>query len=176
MSTRTESDMDDVDRLLAEDDEELTPVEEARETLGIDDNLDPLEALLKAEAVEVTGTWNHKRTGARFTIRAIEDDRKFARLQERCTTTRKGRGGRRFEELDADRFNRVLCIEYTVKPNFNEGSPDFNKLCDHFGVDPDGGSESLIRKVLLKGEIASLADAIMTISGFDDELVEVGKA
>jgi hypothetical protein len=165
--------MDDVSRLLG--DEEESPLDEARDVLGIDDNLDPLEALLAADAVEVTGRWKHKRTGATFTIRAIEDDRKFARLQERTTTERKGRGGRRQKDLDADRFNRLLCIEYTVSPSFAEGTESYRKLCAHYGVDVDSGAEALLRKVLLKGEIASLADAIMTISGFDDELVEVGK-
>lgn len=73
-------------------------------------------------------------------------------------------------EFNAQRFNNTVVINNTLEPNFKDAESIKKLGC----VEP----EAYLNKVLLPGEIATLAEHIQRLSGFDvdmDDLVDEAK-
>lgn len=101
----------------------------------------------------------------KFKIKAMTDS-EFGDLRKACTTHRKG--GK--VEFNAQKFNLQLVIRNTLDPNFKDAAS-----LKAVGV---GNSEDYVQKVLLAGEIQTLAQKISGLSGFDvdmNDLVEEAK-
>jgi len=100
-----------------------------------------------------------------FKIKAMTDA-EFNDLRKSCTSMKKNRK----VEFDSQRFNLQTVIRNTLDPNFKD-SESLKKLgC----LNP----EEYVQKVLLAGEIATLAQKISALSGFDvdmEDLVEEAK-
>jgi len=100
-----------------------------------------------------------------FKIKAMTSA-EFNELQKACTTVRKGRK----IEFDSQRFNLRSVINHTVVPDFKDAASIQKLGCRT--------PEEYVQKVLLAGEVATLANKISALSGFDvemDELVEEAK-
>ncbi len=160
----------DSDRAPDEADEP-TPLEEVRDQLNIGEGVDPLAALLGTDdGSPPTQEVFIKRLNARFIVEAITDDKVYDRMVDRCTHYVKGRRGQgRTKELDTRRLGKLTVAEYTVSPPFTRkrGSAAFDQLAEKYGV---GEPEDIVGKALYIGEIDLLADVIMTLSGFDDDI------
>lgn len=119
-----------------------------------------LQALLGAKlATEITDTVPIKRLNADFTIKALTGE-DIDKIREQATYPVKN--GKKTElKVNEEEVARLLIVKSVVDPNFADAS-----LLEHFGSSDSG---ECVQKALLAGEITSLQNAIMTLSGFDDE-------
>ncbi len=161
----------EVDEII-DDSADIDPLDEMLEAVGAGEGVDPIEALISAPRVVDTDTVKIKRLNALFTVQAIDDDRKYDKLVERCTSiVRNRRGGGRTREVDGRRLAKLTVLEYTVYPGFKPGRKGYEQLTERYEVtDP----EALVSEALYIGEIDALADKILDISGFDDDLDNAG--
>jgi hypothetical protein len=99
----------------------------------------------------------------KFEVRAITG-KEYTDYQARCILNANSQKKRSF---DTKRFNELIVLNHVTNPNFKDA--DFIKAAG--SVD----AASTMYKYLLAGEINSLADEILKLSGFDkdfDESVE----
>ncbi|GAA0115739.1 phage tail assembly chaperone [Clostridium senegalense] len=113
-----------------------------------------------------TGTYIIERVGIPVTLKGLSE-KEINRIRKECTYTVKERGGKRRKELDSEEFNAALIESATVKPNWNN-----EKLLE--GLKASDGRQ-VIKKKFLAGETSNLADKVLELSGFDDELEDVEK-
>jgi len=162
----------EVDIDIGVDDSEPDPLDEALAAIGAGDGMDPLQALLDAPRLVDTALVRIKRLDTSFTVQAIDDDRKYDKLVERCTRiVRNRRGGGRSREVDGRRLAKLTVVEYTLSPGFRPGMEGFEALVERYGTSEP---ESLVSEALYIGEIDALADKILEISGFEDDLENAG--
>lgn len=172
-------DLEDEDIALEEmtDDEyeALEPIEKVRTDLDIDENVDPLKALLSVDKNEITAEYPISRLKTKFTVRAISDDNEYEKMMDRCTQRIPRRGRPPQEKLDVRKLARLVVASYVTAPAFDPrvDRDSFVKLATHYGfADPENTDpEKLVSRALLPGEIDALSDFILRLSGFDDELV-----
>ena len=101
----------------------------------------------------------------KFKIKAMTSA-EFDEIRRASMQIRKGRK----VEFDAQKFNLKVVVNHTIVPNFKDAE-SIKKLGCHT-------PEEYVQKVLLAGEVATLAQKIQELSGFDvemDELVEEAK-
>lgn len=101
----------------------------------------------------------------KFKIKAMTG-REFDDIRRSAMQIKKGRK----VEFDAQKFNLQVVINHTLVPDFKDAA-SIRKLGCHT-------PEEYVQKVLLAGELATLAQKIQELSGFDvemDELVEEAK-
>lgn len=93
-----------------------------------------------------------------FVIKPLSIE-EFNKYQKLCV---KVNGKKR--EFDLKRYNELLIINHTLTPNFKDAEwlTNANVI----------SSEALINKVLKAGEISDLAEKILELSGFDDDVEE----
>lgn len=111
------------------------------------------------------GKGGTKKEPYKFMIKAVTGD-EFAEYQKLCLTY--GKKGK--VSFDNNRLNQLLVINHTVDPDFKNADNIKKAGC----ITP----EQYMKKVLLAGEIVTLAQKISELSGFDkeiDELVEEAK-
>ncbi|MGN7381413.1 Phage XkdN-like protein [Chlamydia abortus] len=77
----------------------------------------------------------------------------------------KGKNGAYTPEINSDEYVAKLAVASVVYPNLND-----DKLQKSYGV---LGAESLLRKMLLPGEYATLVQKVQEINGFDKDLNEM---
>ncbi|MFL0165595.1 phage tail assembly chaperone [Candidatus Clostridium helianthi] len=102
------------------------------------------------------------RLGVEIQLKGLTE-KEISRLREECTTKRKINGRNETKLNNAD-FDAALIVGATT--NFNWNNP---KLIDPLNLS-DG--KAYIRKKLLAGEISFLANKVLELSGFNDELEE----
>lgn len=126
--------------------------------------MNALDALLGAKpTVEITEEIAIKRLGTKFTVKALTGE-DIDKIREQATYPTKN--GRKTElKVNEEEVSRLLIVEATVEPNFNDA-----KLLKHFGA-KDGGD--CVQKSLLAGEIATLQTKVLELSGFMDDEDEV---
>ena len=73
--------------------------------------------------------------------------------------------GQRTKELNDEEFNAAIIEAATVSPNWGD-----KKLLSTFRL---SSGREVIKRKLLAGEMMALADKVMELSGFDDELEEI---
>ncbi len=157
----------------------VSEMDEVRGELGIGEGVDPVAALLEAPMEAPTQHVYLRRLSTYFDVEAILDDRAYDKIVERCTRyVRNRRGGGRTREVDGRRLSRLTVAEYTVAPAFSakraadtSSESKFEAMAEKFGTREP---EDLVDRALLMGEIDLLADAILTLSGFEDELETAG--
>lgn len=94
-----------------------------------------------------------------FKIRPLTQEETQA-LSKKYTRTNKVKGTVE-RSLDGDRFGAALIVAATVFPDFSDA-----QLCEAYGtLDP----LQVPGKMLLAGEYMKLSEAIMKLSGLDDE-------
>lgn len=100
-----------------------------------------------------------------FKIKAMTNQ-EFDEIRKACTIPKKGRK----VEFDAQKFNLRTVINHTLSPDFKHVESLKQLGCNT--------PEEYVQKVLLSGEVATLANKIQELSGFDvqmDDLVEEAK-
>jgi hypothetical protein len=160
----------DIDVLTIELDEEASDLEKVRHAVGASEADDPLRALLAVDvAAPLEDVWYSKRLKTNFTLRGFRDDKEYEQIVERATRYVKRRGGGRQREVDGRRLSRLLVMEGVVAPPLSakHGREGYEALLQKYGA---LDSEELIGKALLPGEVDQIAEKIMELSGFDDDL------
>lgn len=156
----------EVDTDVAERKDE-NDMQEVRDQLGITELVDPLNALLNAPIGPVLGKWACPRLNTEFTVRAL-DSHEFTSIQERATRfTRNKRTGRMDRDIDATVMSLLTIATGSVNPNFADAA-----LLKRY---PNKQAHEIVSASLLPGEVDSLANKIMILSGFSEELEEAGK-
>jgi hypothetical protein len=138
-----------------------------REEMGITETVDPLMALLNAPIGPQKSTWKSKRLGVEFEIRSLNND-DYAKAQEQATRfVRNRRSGRMEKDVDGATLSFLVCVAGCVNPNFEsqEVKKRFNAM----------NAQDALKKGLLPGEIDQLAEKILQLSGFDEDVEEQGK-
>lgn len=122
--------------------------------------MDALQALLGAKpATEITNQVKIKRLGTEFTIKALTGE-DIDKIRDHATYPTKN--GKKTElKVNEEEVARLLIVKAVVEPNFADAS-----LLKHFGASDEG---ECVQKALLAGEIATLQNEILMLSGFDDE-------
>ena len=147
--------------------QEAGELQSVRDDLGITELVDPLQALLDAPLGPVLGAWSCPRLNTEFTIRAL-DSTEFNQIQERSTRfTRNKRTGRMDRDIDATTMSLVTIAAACVNPDFRS-----SELAKRY---PNRQSHEIVSASLLPGEVDSLANKIMVLSGFNDDLEDAGK-
>lgn len=101
----------------------------------------------------------------KFTIKAMTN-KEFEDVRKRSMKIMKGHK----VEFDAQLFNTSIIINHTLVPDFKDAASIKKLGCTT--------PEEYLNKVLLSGEIATLANEIQKLSGFDvdiNDLVEEAK-
>jgi len=93
----------------------------------------------------------------KFKIKAMTND-EFDQIRKAATMIKKGRK----IEFDAHKFNLQMIINHTVEPNFKHAESIQKMGCST--------PEDYVQKVLLAGEVTTLASKIQELSGFDVEM------
>lgn len=117
--------------------------------------LEPAEVPERTYAVD--------RLGIHVTLKGLSE-KEIQRIRKECTIERKYRG-ERIKELNDEEFNAGIIEAATVTPNFG----DKRLLAAH----KLSSGKEVIRRTFLAGEMMALADKVMELSGFDDELEEI---
>ena len=105
-----------------------------------------------------------KRLG-KFKVKAMTSD-EFGEYQKRS----RGKVNKKGVDFDSTKLNLLIVAGQTIQPNFNNA-----ELLKKAGC---ATATELIKKKLLPGEIAELADKITELSGFEtdrDEEIEEAK-
>lgn len=148
---------------------ETRQLTQVREELGITEAVDPLKAILDAPIGPVTGEWECKRLNTKFAIRAL-NSREYNQIQDRATRwTRNKRTGRNERDLDPMAMSLLVCASGTTNPNFN--NPQIKKK---YGLN-DRQPHEIVSVILLPGEIDKLAEQILNLSGYEEDLEDLGK-
>lgn len=149
-------------------------MDEVRDDLGIGESVDPLTALLEVAEEAPIQDVLLRRLKTSFTVQAILDDKEYDQIVERCTFyVRNRRGAGRTREVDGRRLARLTVAYYCINPAFHprHNQQQFEALAEKFGTKEP---EDLVNQALLMGEVDLLADQILTLSGFDDEVTTAG--
>lgn len=93
----------------------------------------------------------------KFKIKPMLNEQ-YLEYQNQCTVPKKG--GK--IDFNTKRFNQLVILNHTVEPNFRDA-----QLIQQAGVTTP---EQLLNKMLLAGEIQTLAEQIREVSGFADSL------
>lgn len=122
-------------------------------------NANPIENLI--EKVTVSNRFKDAKGNAiPFEIKAMTSP-EFDEIRKGCTTIKKGRK----VEFDAQKFNMKIAINHTVTPDFKHAESIQKLGCKT--------PEEYLNKVLLSGELATLAEKIQLLSGFNVEMEEL---
>lgn len=104
-----------------------------------------------------------ERLGIPINIKGLTE-KEISQIRKDCTYNRKGRGGKIEEKLDGNEFDAGLIVAATTNFDWN------NKDLLDSAKTSDG--KQFIRRKLLAGEISSITDKILELSGFNNELEE----
>lgn len=108
-------------------------------------------------------TYMIDRLGIPVTLKGLSE-REIQRIRRECTIERKHRG-QRIKELNEEEFNAALIEAATVSPNWSD-----KRLLSNLKL---SSGREVVKRKLLAGEMMALADKVMELSGFDDELEEI---
>lgn len=118
--------------------------------------------LLQTDVTDLKKTFElgGRMAGHPVTIKALDGD-KYSSFQQLCIENPNSAKKRRF---NTKRFHELICVECLVEPNLKDA--EFIKAA---GV-PD--STRLLYRCFLAGEIATIAENVLKLSGFDQDVEE----
>lgn len=112
-----------------------------------------------------------KRLGMEITLRGLTA-KQVDSTRERCTYRNKVRG-KIEEKLEMEQFNALLITESTVGlkvKTLTLGGWGDQRILSQYKL---SGPDEAIRRVLLAGEMAVLADEVLDISGFNEGVEDI---
>lgn len=98
-----------------------------------------------------------------ITIKALDGD-KYNSFQQMCIENPNSPKKRRF---NSKKFNELICIECLTEPNMKD--PEFLAAARQKGV---ADSTQLLYHCFLAGEIATIAEQALKLSGFERDVEE----
>lgn len=119
--------------------------------------MDALDALLGAD-LKIEQDVFIKRLNTHFTVKAI-DGQTINKLRDEATHY-VGKGAKKKAQFNEEDFNGALIATGCITPDFGNA-----KLLEKYGARDAG---NCVHKALLAGEIMALQEAILRLSGFDD--------
>lgn len=122
---------------------------------------DALSALLSANT-EIESEVFIKRLNVHFRIKAI-DGKTINKLRDQATHY-VGSGSKRKAQLNDEEFNGLLIAAGCLSPDFSN-----EKLIAKYGA---RDASDCVQKALLAGEIIALQEALLRLSGFEDNVDE----
>lgn len=127
--------------------------------------LSALDALLGAKPVEeITTKVRIERLGTEFTVKALSGE-DVTKLREEFTRYEiKGKERKAF--VDNTELTLAMIVAATVDPTSLKPIFKDTKLMEHYGAKT---ANQCVSKALTVGEVHKLTDAVMTISGLNDE-------
>lgn len=138
-----------------------------RQDMGITTSVDPLMALLNSPVGPQEGTWKCQRLKVDFRIRSLSNE-SYAKAQDQATRfVRNRRTGRMEKDIDGAALSFLVVVSGTTNPDFN----DQRLLSKYKALGP----QDAVKKALLPGEIDALAEKILALSGFDEDVEDQGK-
>lgn len=117
-----------------------------------------LDALLGAELNQEHDVFI-KRLGTHFTVKSLSGSDVDKLTQQATYTVGKGKNKR--QELNQEEFGSLLIAKACKSPDFNN-----EELKEKYDATD---AADCAKKALLAGEVAKVADAILSASGFDDD-------
>lgn len=120
--------------------------------------MDTLQAFLSAD-INIEDEVYIKRLDTHIRIKALLDD-EVNELKEQATYF-VGKGAKREKKLNDDEFNGLLIAKACLNIDFGNA-----ELMKKYGA--KDAAEG-VRKALLSGEVFKLQNAILKLSGFDDD-------
>ncbi len=134
--------------------------------------VDPMEMLLDSESrrdLHDFVSLRRKNKSFKVKIRAIDGDT-YDKLQEDATTTKQNRRTQAVvRETDFRMVRRLVVLHGVIEPDlFNED------LLKKYNVDK-GAEYNVVDKAFLPGEVDKIAERVLTLSGYDEEFVELAK-
>jgi len=111
--------------------------------------------------VFVSNRFTDSKTGEilKFKIKAMTGD-EFSTYQRISVNLSKNK----IKEFDSKKFNELVVLNNTIEPNFRDAASITKAGCQT--------SEQFMYKAILAGEIATLAEHISKLSGFDIDINE----
>lgn len=158
--------------ILDEEASDLEKAQEAVESVVGSGASDPVRALLDWDTSKpIEDTWTSKRLQATFTYQAFHDDQDYENVVERATRYVRRKGGGRQKEIDNRRLSKLIVIDRVTNPAFSPhvDASTFRLLAEKYKSEEP---EVLVGRALLPGEIDQLAERILELSGYDDDLEE----
>lgn len=148
------------------EEEVVEVITDTEEAYADSDILDPLEALLAVDtSAPVKGKLFIERLKTYIEFEAPVKG--YEQLIERCQTIKVvKRTHQRIKETDFKKFNKLLIFQYVTNPDLRNP-----KLQKHYGVS-SAVPEDIVERVFLPGERDALVDAILTLGGYTDDVVE----
>lgn len=118
--------------------------------------------LLQSDVTNVKKTMElgGRMVGHPITIKAL-DGEKYSTYQQLCIENPNSAKKRRF---NTKKFHELICVECLVEPNLRDA--EFLKAANT----PD--STRLLYRCFLAGEIATIAEEVLKLSGFDQDVEE----
>ena len=95
----------------------------------------------------------------KFKVKAMSQEQ-HQDFTNRC----RGKNTKKGMDFDASKFNMLIVANQVVEPNFNNAELLQKTKC--------ATATDLIKKKLLPGEVVTIANKVLEISGFDIELVD----
>lgn len=162
------SDEEDVE--VEELDEDASGLEEAQAIVGASSIDDPLKALLEYDTSKpIQDSWHSKRFGIDFVFEAFTDDEIYDQIVERATRYVRRRNGPRQREIDNRKLSKLIVLEAVVSPPLSphRDPKAFQQLASKYGSEDP---ETLVSRILLPGEIDFIAEKVLVLSGYEDDL------
>lgn len=118
--------------------------------------------LLQSDVSDLKKTINlgGRMDGHPITIKALDGD-KYNSFQQICIENPNSAKKRRF---NTKKFHELICVECLIDPSLKD--PEFIKAANV----PD--STRLLYRCFLAGEIATIAEEVLKLSGFDRDVEE----
>ncbi len=104
-----------------------------------------------------------ERIGIPLTLKGLSS-KEISKIRKECTYPRKVKG-KIEEKFEGSEFDAGLIVAATTNFNWNTQA-----LLDHHKA---SDAKQLVRKMLLAGEISTITDQIMEVSGYNDDLEEL---
>jgi len=144
--------------------EKEIPEEEIQETFNLENSGNAIDILLNlnGDALHVEKSVRIRRLGINWKVRALTFD-EFEEIADRSVRITRPIVGTRPRRTVDDKLTNMLMVYYgSVDPSLKDA-----RLFEKYKVNNTDPCE-LVKKVLLPGEIATIAGTISGLSGFDD--------
>lgn len=148
------------------------PVAEAEEIVAAEARANSLALFLSQDPnTAIQAEVYIPRIDTKMVVEAMRDTKLYDQMHDRCATWTKRNGIRVKVDVNERRLARLMIAQWTSWPPFRRGhgaeaDEAFDQMAAHYGTDEP---EILVGRVLLPGEIRKVANAIMEVSGFEDE-------
>ncbi len=151
-----------IDEEIEEDDDELDESKENEILLNLAD--DEIFRRLTCASEPPTKILKIDRVKIPITIKAFTEQ-EITSIRKKCTKPNKLKNGFTEDKVNSDLMNLMLLERGIIKPNFNNKNfLENNSFSD---------AKAALKRLFLAGELQTIADEILKLSGYDEVLEEI---